>query len=140
MGEAMWPDTLAIMGWDVENAGLGVVFDRAIPPFATENLAPAVVRILDRMGRTRCDVDRLVCHPGGAKAIEALEMSLDLGQGALADEREVLAEFGNMSAPTALFVPERALAGGLTGATAALALGPGNTASCVLLEPEREAA
>src|SRR5680860_616761 len=29
--EYMWPDTLAIMGWDVDDAGLGVVFDRSIP-------------------------------------------------------------------------------------------------------------
>jgi len=41
--------------------------------------------------------------------IEALESSLDLGQGALDHEREVLADHGNMSAPTALFVLERVL-------------------------------
>ena len=40
--EKMWPDTLRIMGWDVEDPGLSVVFDRAIPPFVEEQLAQAV--------------------------------------------------------------------------------------------------
>src|SRR4051794_12699782 len=29
--EKLWPDTLRIMGWDVDDPGLSVVFDRAIP-------------------------------------------------------------------------------------------------------------
>jgi alkylresorcinol/alkylpyrone synthase len=32
-GERMWPDTLSIMGWRIEDPGFAVVFDRAIPPF-----------------------------------------------------------------------------------------------------------
>jgi alkylresorcinol/alkylpyrone synthase len=31
-GERLWPNTQLIMGWDVEDPGLSVVFDRAIPP------------------------------------------------------------------------------------------------------------
>ena len=27
-GEILWPDTLGIMGWDVEDRGLGVIFNR----------------------------------------------------------------------------------------------------------------
>jgi predicted naringenin-chalcone synthase len=77
------------------------------------------------------DVDRFVCHPGGAKVIEAFEKSLDLGQGALTWEREVLSDHGNMSAPTALFVLERALAAKARGQLVLTALGPGFTASCV---------
>jgi alkylresorcinol/alkylpyrone synthase len=78
-------------------------------------------------------VDRFVCHPGGAKVIEALEMSLGLGQGALDREREVLADHGNMSAPTALFVLERVLAEPAGPRLVMSALGPGFTASCVAL-------
>ena len=40
--EKLWPDTLRIMGWDVEDPGLAVVFDRAIPPFIEAELAAAV--------------------------------------------------------------------------------------------------
>ena len=69
-GQHTWPDTLDIMGWDVDPQGLGVIFDRAIPPFAEANIAPAVAGILGRAGLRLGDVDRFACHPGGAKVIE----------------------------------------------------------------------
>jgi alkylresorcinol/alkylpyrone synthase len=79
------------------------------------------------------EVDRFICHPGGAKVIAALERALSLDQGALDHERDVIADYGNMSAPTVLFVLERALAKGLPKRSLLTALGPGFTASCVAL-------
>jgi alkylresorcinol/alkylpyrone synthase len=49
--------------------------------------------------------------------------------------RAVLAEAGNMSAPTVLFVLERLLAGGVDGPILATALGPGFTAGFALIDP-----
>ena len=128
-GEVLWPDTLGIMGWDVEDPGLGVIFDRAIPPFVEENMAAGVDHILDRLGLRRDEIDRFTCHPGGAKVIAALELSLGLGEGALDHERAVLRDYGNMSAPTVLFVLERLIEAGLPERTLLLALGPGFTTS-----------
>jgi alkylresorcinol/alkylpyrone synthase len=132
-GEHTWPDSIDIMGWNVDPEGFGVIFDRSIPSFAAANLREAMDGILGRMGLQMADVDRFVCHPGGAKVIEALETSLGLGQGALDKEREVLADHGNMSAPTALFVLERVLADPVGPRLVMSALGPGFTASCVAL-------
>ncbi len=132
-GQHTWPGTLDIMGWSVDDTGLGVIFDRAIPPFAEANIAPAVAGILARHGLGLADVDRFACHPGGAKVIIALEGALSLNQGALDHERTVLAEYGNMSAPTALFVLERMVKSGLPPRTLLTAMGPGFTASCVSL-------
>ena len=132
-GQHTWPGTLDIMGWDVDAEGFGVVFDRAIPPFAHANIAPAVSGILDRGGLTLEDVDRFACHPGGAKVIEALELALSLEQGSLDHERSVLADYGNMSAPTALFVLGRLIEAGLPSRTLLTAMGPGFTASCLSL-------
>ncbi len=131
--EHTWPNSLDIMGWSVDPLGFGVIFDRSIPTFAQAHLRPAMETSLARMGLGLADVDRFVCHPGGAKVIEAVEQSLDLGQGALTFEREVLADHGNMSAPTAIFVLERALAAKTSGNLVLTALGPGFTASCVSL-------
>ena len=50
------------------------------------------------------------------------------------DEREVLRGHGNMSAPTVLFVLERALKRGLRGTAVLTALGPVFTASFLALE------
>ncbi len=111
-GEHLWPDTLDIMGWKVDPTGLGVIFDRSIPPFAEQEVGQAVETILSRIGVARGSVDRFACHPGGAKVITALETALRLDQGALDHEREVLRQYGNMSAPTVLFVLERLIEAG----------------------------
>ncbi|MDZ4791479.1 MAG: type III polyketide synthase [Hyphomicrobiales bacterium] len=133
-GQHMWPDTLNIMGWNVDPQGFGVIFDRAIPPFAAERIEPAMAQIVQRANLQLSDIDRFTCHPGGKKVIEALESALSLGQGALDHERSVLADYGNMSAPTVLFVLERSITAGLPSRTLLSAMGPGFTVSCVSLQ------
>lgn len=133
-GQHTWPDTLDIMGWSVDPEGLGVIFDRAIPPFAAANTQSAVKSILTRSNMTVDDIDRFACHPGGAKVIDALETALSLGQGTLNHERDVLSDYGNMSSPTALFVLDRLISGGLPRRTLLTAMGPGFTLSCVSLK------
>ena len=133
-GQHTWPDTLDIMGWNVDPQGFGVIFDRAIPPFAQEHIAPAITGILGRADLWRADIDRFACHPGGSKVLTALERALSLEQGALDHERTVLADYGNMSAPTALFVLDRLIQSGLPSRTLLTAMGPGFTASCVSLK------
>ena len=132
--EKLWPDTLRIMGWDVEDPGLSVVFDRAIPPFIEENLAEAVDEMCAKLGIARDDIDRFCCHPGGVKVIDAIECALELPQGELNLEREVLHDYGNMSAPTVLFVLERLLERGLPDKVMMAAFGPGFTCAGMLLE------
>jgi alkylresorcinol/alkylpyrone synthase len=133
--ERLWPDSLRIMGWDVEDPGLAVIFDRAIPPFVENELKDALDAMLGDVGLGWRDISRLCCHPGGMKVIQAIETSLGLDDGALDIERDVLREFGNMSAPTVLFVLERLLQRGLTGRTLMTAFGPGFTCSGLVLEP-----
>ncbi|MBZ3695438.1 MULTISPECIES: type III polyketide synthase [Phyllobacterium] len=133
-GQHTWPDTLDIMGWSVDKQGFGVIFDRAIPPFAEERIAPAISGILNRADLGMTDIDRFACHPGGTKVIAALETALSLGQGSLDHERDVLSDYGNMSAPTALFVLDRVVQAGLPSRTLLTALGPGFSVSCVSLQ------
>jgi alkylresorcinol/alkylpyrone synthase len=133
-GERMWPDTLNIMGWRVEDPGLAVVFDRAIPPFVEAELAEAVDGMLAGMGLNRKDIDRFCCHPGGVKVIDAIESALDLAVGTLDLERDVLNDCGNMSAPTVLFVLDRLIERGLPDRTMLTAFGPGFTCAGMLME------
>jgi alkylresorcinol/alkylpyrone synthase len=100
-------------------------------------VGPAVDGVLDQLGIARHSVDRFACHPGGAKVIAALEQTLHLEQGVLNHERSVLSQYGNMSAPTVMFVLERIIAEGLPNRTVMTALGPGF--SCGALSPTRAA-
>lgn len=136
----MWPDTLDIMGWEVDDTGLGVVFDRAIPAFAEDHIASAARAAFAASPEALDGLDRYVCHPGGARVVEALETAFGLAPGSLDAERDVLRDFGNMSAPTALFVLERVLAAGRSGRMMLAALGPGFTASFLPVEVQADAA
>jgi alkylresorcinol/alkylpyrone synthase len=132
--EKLFPDTLRIMGWDVDDPGLSVVFDRAIPPFIAEHLAATIDEMCGALGVSRDEIDRFCCHPGGVKVIDAIEAALKLNQGELNVEREVLRDYGNMSAPTVLFVLDRLLAQDLPDKVLMTAFGPGFTCAGLLLE------
>ena len=127
--QKIWPDTLGIMGWDVDEAGFGVVFDRSIPTFVSEEFAVATQGALDSASLSHIKIDRYVFHPGGAKVVEAIEDALHLEQGSLDAERETLREAGNMSALTVMSVMKFVLANGHSGQMMGCALGPGFTAS-----------
>lgn len=127
--QKMWPDTLSIMGWEVDEDSLGVVFDKSIPSFTEDNFSSAVSGALAKLGKDISDIDRFVCHPGGTKVLQAIEQCLELQPDSLDEEREVLRNFGNMSAPTVMFVLKQVLDNEQTGDMLMCALGPGFTAS-----------
>ena len=135
-GEYTWPDSLDVMGWDVTGEGLKAIFSRDIPNLVTTQLHDVTVAFLAHHNLSLGDVDRFICHPGGAKVVDALEAAFELAPGTLADARDVLYEFGNMSAATVMFVLERTFAEGARSWNRALvtALGPGFTAGFTLLE------
>jgi alkylresorcinol/alkylpyrone synthase len=138
-GEHTWPGSLDVMGWEVADDGLRAIFSRDIPKLVTTQLQDAVSEFLARHGLAIDQIDRFVCHPGGAKVIAALEHAFGLRQGALVEARAVLRDYGNMSAATVMFVLERMLAKARpTGARweRALmnALGPGFTAGFLVID------
>lgn len=133
-GEHTWPDTLDIMGWDVADDGLKAAFSRDIPALVRRQMRDAAEAFLARQRLRLRDIRRFVCHPGGAKVVTALEDAFGLEAGTLADAREVLRDYGNMSAATVLFVLERALRAGAAGRLLITALGPGFTAGFQLVD------
>jgi alkylresorcinol/alkylpyrone synthase len=138
-GEHTWPGTLDVMGWEVADDGFSAVFSRDIPQLVATQLRDVAAAFLARHGLALGDIDRFVCHPGGAKVVAALERAFGLEQGALVEAWGVLRDYGNMSAGTVMFVLERMLdAARATGECweRALmnALGPGFTAGFLVLD------
>ena len=132
----LWPDTLDVMGWDVHDTGLHVVFSRDIPTFVRERLRPALETFLASRGLAIGDLQHFVAHPGGPRVLAAYAESLGYPADAFRHSAAVLREHGNMSSPTVLFVLERALAASdfAPGDYAVLAaLGPGFSSELVLV-------
>jgi len=134
-GEHTWPNSLDVMSWDVGDDGLKVLFSRDIPQLVHSEFEDALGNFLHGQELTLDDIDSFVPHPGGAKVLDALEQVFGLPPGGLTAAREVLRDYGNMSAVTVLFVLARVLAARARGGRHLLSsLGPGFTGAFAILE------
>jgi alkylresorcinol/alkylpyrone synthase len=133
-GEHTWPDSLDVMGWEVADDGLKVVFSRDIPTLVRDDLRPVVDDFLARHDLTLGDIEEFVCHPGGAKVVDALEDCFELQRGDLRHARAALREHGNMSAATVLFVLRATLDEKIRGRRLMTTLGPGFTAAMMVID------
>src|SRR5215468_154126 len=132
-----FPGTTHLMGFELRNPGLQIVLDRGLAPFIRREVGPAVEDFLEPRGLKRADIARWILHPGGRRVIEVMSERLGLEPEDLAPTEAVLAEHGNMSSVTVLFVLDEILrahrpprgAKGLLGA-----FGPGFGAELLLLE------
>lgn len=134
-GEYTWPNSLDVMGWEVEEDGLKARFAQSIPSLVSHDFRD-IVRGFARNNDIDLEtIDGFACHPGGAKVLDALEDALDISRGSLVDSRAVLRDFGNMSAATALFVLARMHdeRGGHERRLMS-ALGPGFSAACLMID------
>jgi len=140
-GEHTWPDTLEIMGWRIEDDGFGVLFSRDIPNLVRTKMGEAAGGFLQDNSLALDDIDEFICHPGGTKVLKALEEVFGLPDGGLSHGREILRQYGNMSAATIMFVLERALEQECSNRKESSAkrrmmssLGPGFTAGFLILD------
>ena len=133
-GEHTWPDSLDVMGWNIEEDGFGVLFSRDIPNLVETCMRPVVDDFLARQGLRVGDLDGVVAHPGGTKVIAAIASSLELDSGELEVEADILRRFGNMSSVTVLFVLDEKRRRGDGGLRLLFALGPGFTLGMTLVE------
>lgn len=132
----LWPDSLEVMGWEVDGHGLHVVFSREIPAIVRERVRPELAAFLESNGLTLEGPEHVVAHPGGVKVLHALAEALGRDADAFRHSQAVLRAHGNMSSPTCLFVLERLLGSGevRSGDHAVVAaLGPGFASEYVLL-------
>lgn len=102
----LWLDTVRIMGWDIVDTGMQVVFSSRIPHIIQTLMRDNVAEFLAQYGLVIDDIDHWVLHPGGAKVISAYELALDIDPERLQHTRAVLRNCGNMSSSTVFFVLE----------------------------------
>ena len=119
-----WRNTLDLMGWDVEDDGLKVIFDKVIPDFIFRNL-PLIVKEF-----SSSKPDGYILHSGGMKIIDAYKQIFN-NHGTISFSEEILSKFGNVSSVSVLLVLEMIIKKKLNGIFLMSALGPGFTAGLV---------
>ena len=134
-GEHTFPQSLGIMGWEVVADGMRAIFSRDIPALVTSRMREVAETFLRGQKLGFDDIDCYVCHPGGAKVLDALEYAYRCPAAALDVARQVLRDYGNMSAATVIFVLDRMLASGTPWTRALMStLGPGFSTGFLILE------
>ena len=127
------PDTQDLMSWKIGDNGFRMTLSPRVPDLIRSVLRGWVDRWLARSGIGISDVSHWLIHPGGPRIVEACGEALGLPPEATAPSLEVLAQHGNMSSPTVLFLLERLVRANASGYAAMLAFGPGLCIEAALL-------
>lgn len=132
----LFPDSSDVMGWDLVDTGFKVRFSRNIPSIVRRHLPNLLNGACAKWGINQEDIVHYVVHPGGAKVLSAYSESLGLANAKLIYGYDILANYGNMSSASVLFVLEKfMLETTPTGDYGVmLALGPGFSAEQVLFQ------
>jgi len=128
------PHSQREMGWLIGDNGFEMSLSARVPDLIAMHLKPAVLGMLAEAGLAENEVGCWAVHPGGPRILSGVEAALGLDPEALAVSRGVLAEHGNMSSATILFVLDRLRATGAAGPCVALAFGPGLTVEMAVLD------
>ncbi len=99
-----FPGTERVMGWDVVDTGFKIVLSRDVPVIARNGVPSLVDRLLRDNGLSRGDIDAWVVHPGGPAVMEGMRQGLELRPEQLEPTRRSLAEVGNLSSASVLFL------------------------------------
>ena len=103
-GSFLIPDSRDDMSWCIGDHGFEMTLSPRVPEMIGKYLGLWLADWLDVQGLSIDDVGSWVVHPGGPKVLDAVADALDLPDKSLEHSRAVLAEYGNMSSATVLFI------------------------------------
>jgi alpha-pyrone synthase len=130
------------MAWSIHTDGFLMKLSSYIPQLVDEGIRDLIDQLLKPKDLRREDIKHWAVHPGGRKILEVCEDELKLKNDELNASYSTLKNFGNMSAPTILFVLKEIMQNGKTANSDQLfacGFGPGLTLEAALFEIERHA-
>ncbi|HUE43380.1 MAG TPA: type III polyketide synthase [Candidatus Sulfotelmatobacter sp.] len=132
-----FPDSLGAMGFDLRDAGFHILLDKNVPDMIGAKIKPLIDDFLGRHGLSQQDIKGWILHPGGARLLGNVELALGLTKCQTQPSWDILANVGNLSSATILFIlqewlDKRPLNPG--DIAMAAAFGPGFSAEFLLLQ------
>jgi alpha-pyrone synthase len=125
------PDSSHLITWRIGELGFDMFLSGKVPGeigSALKQLGTQVTR-----GKDPLSIDLWAVHPGGRSILDAVEKGLALPAAALSSSRGVLAQYGNMSSATVMFVLHQIMQRAQSGQQGcAMSFGPGLTAETML--------
>jgi predicted naringenin-chalcone synthase len=132
-GSTVIEDSQDAMSWRISDHGFEMTLSKRVPELIGVHVRPWLDGWLGQYGLTVETVGSWAVHPGGPRILAAFGEAAGLDPQSLAHSRSVLADFGNMSSPTILFILERLRAAGAPRPSVALAFGPGLAVEAAIL-------
>lgn len=132
-GSCLLPETKDLMGWQISNHGFEMNLSPRVPETIRESLGPWLKQWLTEQGTSLKAIGSWAVHPGGPRILDACAEAASLGTEALEPSRSVLADYGNMSSPTVLFILDRLRKMNAPRPCVMLAFGPGLTIESALI-------
>jgi predicted naringenin-chalcone synthase len=117
------------MAWTIGNNGFDMILSSYIPDILSSGIRELLNPILVKSQLNIEAIKNWAIHPGGRAILDKISTELNLDESSIAPSREVLAQYGNMSSATILFVLNawRKIAPEQTESVIAMAFGPGLT-------------
>lgn len=133
-GSCLFSESQNAMTWSVKDHGFEMTLSKQVPVIINDNLRPWLENWLRSHGLSIEQVKSWAVHPGGPRILDAVEDALQLGRNGLITSREILAELGNMSSPTTLFILDRMQKQKAPRPCVAIGFGPGLALEAALFE------
>lgn len=92
------------MAWQLSTKGFLMTLSSYIPQLIEEDIKTLVNEAFESEQALKKDINYWCLHPGGKKIVDTIGQQLHLSEEELSFSRKVLADYGNMSSPTILFV------------------------------------
>lgn len=124
-GSFLVPNSRDAMTWCIGDNGFRMTLSPRVPHLIEEYLTDYLSDFLRQHGESIESIGGWAVHPGGSRILSAVENSLALPDDGLATSRKVLADHGNMSSATMLFILEKFAAQKQAKPWVMLGFGPG---------------
>jgi predicted naringenin-chalcone synthase len=132
---AVLPGSTHMMSWRIGDHGFVMSLDSQVPALIENSLRRLLEPWLASHGMAVDNIDSWAIHPGGPRIVESTGRALGLLASQLAPSLGVLANYGNMSSPTVLFILQQLEETSDPGqAVVMVAFGPGLCVEACLLE------
>lgn len=132
-GSTIVPDSEEMMSWRIGNHGFEMTLSPQIPDVINANLRSWLDGWLGQQELTVEEIGCWAIHPGGPRILSAVAEATGFDEGLLTPSRNVLAQYGNMSSPTVLFILKQLQAEQAPLPCVMLGFGPGLTIEAALV-------
>ena len=92
------------MSWNLSSKGFLMRLSSYIPQLIEADIESLIENGLRENGLDKADITHWCIHPGGKRILDLIQRKMNLKEADLQFSRSVLAQYGNMSSPTVLFV------------------------------------